>query len=199
MSARDASGSAPQHSHPHNNTVSRNEKFCVDQVTVPHPPCPPGERQGVGNDKRGGGGTLHPVSCRTLSFWRFQPWMSIILTRTQLVLLSNSSGQKAVLCLPGGVEKDSDSASDTKIVWAKSVRGVWRLANVFANEKVDLTHNNPEPDCLPQGLEPLPNLLPSLRPKLPHLVPKSKPRVQPNRRQGGSQACGRKAHLSGRC
>ena len=54
MSARETSGSAPQHSHPHNNTMSRNEKFWVDQVTVPHPP-PPGERQGVGNDKGGGG------------------------------------------------------------------------------------------------------------------------------------------------
>ena len=53
MSARDASGSAPQHSHPHNNTMSRNEKFWVDQVTPP----PPRERQGVGNDT-GGGGTL---------------------------------------------------------------------------------------------------------------------------------------------
>ena len=55
MSARDASGSAPQHSHPHNNTMSRNEKFWVDQVTVPDPP--------LGNDKgwgttRGGGGYL---------------------------------------------------------------------------------------------------------------------------------------------
>ena len=53
MSARDASGSAPQHSHPHNNTMSRNEKFWVDQVTVPQPPPPPGERQGVGNDTGG--------------------------------------------------------------------------------------------------------------------------------------------------
>ena len=53
-SARDTSGSAPQHSQPHHNTMSRNEKFWVDQVTVPHPP--------LGNDKgwgttRGGGGT----------------------------------------------------------------------------------------------------------------------------------------------
>ena len=53
MSARDTSGSAPQHNHPHNNTMSRNEKFWVDQVTVPPPP---------GNDKGwgttgGGGGT----------------------------------------------------------------------------------------------------------------------------------------------
>ena len=55
MSAWDTSGSAPQHSHPHNNTMSRNEKFWVDQVTVPPPPG--------GNDKgwgmtRGGGATL---------------------------------------------------------------------------------------------------------------------------------------------
>ena len=53
MSARDTSGSAPQHSHLHNNTMSRNENFWVDQVTVPQPPL--GERQGVGNDKGGGG------------------------------------------------------------------------------------------------------------------------------------------------
>ena len=38
---------------PHNNTMSRNENFWVDQVTV-HPP-PGGERQGVGNDKGGRG------------------------------------------------------------------------------------------------------------------------------------------------
>ena len=43
MSARDTSGSAPQHSHPHNNTMSRNEKFWVDQVMPPR------------NDKGGGG------------------------------------------------------------------------------------------------------------------------------------------------
>ena len=54
MSTRHTSGSAPQHSHPHNNTVSRNEKFWVDQVTLPPPP--------QGNDKgwgttRGGEGT----------------------------------------------------------------------------------------------------------------------------------------------
>ena len=53
MSTKDTIGSTPQHSHPHNNTMSRNEKFWVDQVTVPPPP--------LGNDKgwattRGGGG-----------------------------------------------------------------------------------------------------------------------------------------------
>ena len=36
----------------HNNTVSCNEKFWVEQVTVTHPP---GEGQGVGKDKGGGG------------------------------------------------------------------------------------------------------------------------------------------------
>ena len=51
MNARDASGSAPQHSHPHNNTMSRNEKFWVDQVTVPHPP--PGTTRG--GERHGGG------------------------------------------------------------------------------------------------------------------------------------------------
>ena len=55
MSARDASGSAPQHSHPHNNTMSRNEKFWVDQVTVPHPPPPPGNDKGWGTTRGGGG------------------------------------------------------------------------------------------------------------------------------------------------
>ena len=43
MSKKDTSGSTPQHSHRHNNTMSRNEKFWVDQVTVPQPP--------PGNDK----------------------------------------------------------------------------------------------------------------------------------------------------
>ena len=42
------SGSAPQHSHPHNNTVSRNEKIWVDQV-----PPPPVKDKGWG---RTGGG-----------------------------------------------------------------------------------------------------------------------------------------------
>ena len=40
-----------------------------------------------------------PVSCRTLSFSHFQPWMSILLNRTQLVLSSISRVQRALLCL----------------------------------------------------------------------------------------------------
>ena len=58
MSTRDQSGTAPQHNHPHNNTLSRNENFWVDQVTVPH--APPWEGQGVGKDK-GGGGNQTPM------------------------------------------------------------------------------------------------------------------------------------------
>ena len=41
------------HSRPHNNTVSLNKKFCVDQVMPPPPP--PGEGQRVGHDKGWGG------------------------------------------------------------------------------------------------------------------------------------------------
>ena len=48
-------GSASQHSHPHNNTVSRNNKFCVDQVT-PLPPTPPGKDKGWGRARGGGAG-----------------------------------------------------------------------------------------------------------------------------------------------
>ena len=59
MSARDTSGSAPQHSHPHNNTMSRNEKFWVDQVTVPHPPL--GNDKGWGTTRGGGGESLVAV------------------------------------------------------------------------------------------------------------------------------------------
>ena len=55
MSARDTSGSAPQHSHPHISTMSRNEKFWVDQVTVPQPPPPPRGTTRGGERQRGGG------------------------------------------------------------------------------------------------------------------------------------------------
>ena len=44
----------------HNNTVSCNEKFWVEHVTVPHPP-PSGEGQGVGKDKGGGGVQATPA------------------------------------------------------------------------------------------------------------------------------------------
>ena len=48
MSARDTSGSAPQHNHLHNNTMSRNQNFWVDQVT---PPPPRGNDNGWGTTK----------------------------------------------------------------------------------------------------------------------------------------------------
>ena len=47
----------------HNNTVSCNEKFWVEQVTVPHPPwgrTRGGEGQGLGRDKGGGGTRTTP-------------------------------------------------------------------------------------------------------------------------------------------
>ena len=59
MSARDTSGSVPQHSHPHNNTMSRNEKSWVDQVTPPPPP--PENDKGRGTTKGGG---VAPVVCQ---------------------------------------------------------------------------------------------------------------------------------------
>ena len=60
-----------------------------------------------------------------------------------LLLTSIESG------LPGGVEKDDDSASDTEVVWAKSVRGVWGLANLFANGKWYVMRNVPDASCWP--------------------------------------------------
>ena len=54
--------------------------------------------------------------------------------------------------LPSGVE-DSDSASYSEVVWAKSARGVLGLANVFANGKLYFTGNVLEANCLPRVLE----------------------------------------------
>ena len=65
MSARDTSGSAPHHSHPHNNTMSRNKKFWVDQVTVPPPPR--GTTRG-GERQRGGGGYYQTIRQPVLIF-----------------------------------------------------------------------------------------------------------------------------------
>ena len=53
--------------------------------------------------------------------------------------------------LPSGVEDDLDTASDTKMVWAKSTLGVWGLANIFANEKLYFTRDVPHADGLPRG------------------------------------------------
>ena len=52
--------------------------------------------------------------------------------------------------LPSGVDQDCYRASDTEVVWAKSVRGVWGLPNVFANSTCHVAEAN----FLPQGLEP---------------------------------------------
>ena len=42
---------------------------------------------------------LYPVSAEHFSFLQFQPWMSLILTRSHLVLLAIFNIQGAVLCL----------------------------------------------------------------------------------------------------
>ena len=44
----------------HTSTMSRNEKFWVDQVTVPHPLPPRGTTRG--GERHGGGGTLKQVT-----------------------------------------------------------------------------------------------------------------------------------------
>ena len=81
-------------------------------------------------------------------------------------------------------EKDSDSASDTEIVWAKSVRGVWGLANNYANEKWSFTRDVPEVDCLPQGLEP------PVKPAAKHALKAAKPRVRPSTKSAAKPAAG---------
>ena len=81
---------------------------------------------------------------------------------------------------PSGVEEGCDNASDTENVYAKSDPGVWRLANVFANEKLYCTRDVPEPDCLPQGLEPPAKPAAKPSPKAAKLVPEPQPRVQPS-------------------
>ena len=52
------------------------------------------------------------------------------------------------MCLP--LARKWDSASDTEVVWAKSARGLWGRANVFANGKLYFTCNVPEANCLLQ-------------------------------------------------
>ena len=83
--------------------------------------------------------------------------------------------------LPSGVEEDSDSASDTEIVSAKSVCGVWGLANVFANGKLYFTRSVPEANCLPQGLEApaKPPAKPAPKAAKPHANPSTKSAAKP--------------------
>ena len=63
-----------------------------------------------------------------------------------------------------------------RLCWQRA-RGVWGLANVFANGKLYFTRYVPEANCLPQGLDP-PAKPPAKR--APNLVPNPQPRVQPN-------------------
>ena len=69
----------------HNNTVSCNEKFWVEQVTVPHPP--PGEGQGVGNDRGGGYGWSHMGSNLRRKYSRARAISNKRSTQCQLATL----------------------------------------------------------------------------------------------------------------
>jgi hypothetical protein len=69
---------------------------------------------------------------------------------------------------------------------AKSARGVWGLANVFANGKLYFKRNVPEANCLPQGLEPpaKPPAKPAAKP-----APKAaKPRARPSTKSAAKHA-----------
>jgi hypothetical protein len=97
-------------------------------------------------------------------------WM-VARTNTRVTVTKN-------MCL--ALARKWDSASDTEIVWAKSARSVWGLANVSANRKFCFTHDFSDANCLPQGLEPPAKPPAKPAPKLPNLVPNPPPRVQPN-------------------
>ena len=61
-------------------------------------------------------------------------------------------------------------------MWAKSARGVWGLANVFAKGKLYFTRDVPEANCLSQGLEPpaKPPAKPALKAAKPPAQPSTK-------------------------
>ena len=103
--------------------------------------------------------------------------------------------------LPGGVE-DSDSMSDTEIVWAKRARGVWGLANVFAG-KLYSTRDVPEANCLPQGLEAPAKSAAKPAPKICQISCQTLQACSQTSYPGGSQACSQtcswKAHSCGPC
>ena len=78
----------------HSPMTSARWKYLVQGTMPPTPNDGPV----AGYYIRGRGGTLYHAE--HFSFSQFQPWMSIILTRTHLVLLSISNVAGAVLCLP---------------------------------------------------------------------------------------------------
>ena len=61
--------------------------------------------------------------------------------------------------------------------YTKSARGVWGLANIFANGKLYFTRDVPEPENLPQGLEP--PAKPAAKPAPNHYQPPSTTNHQP--------------------
>ena len=123
MSARDTSGSAPQHSHPHNNTMSRNEKFWVDQVA---PPPPSGNDKGWGTT-RGGGGTSFTALTDHLLFLAQPLSMHIV----KVVLATNSmsslqcTAEQSIAHYPS---KYSPQPLSTGTGWGQGGRRVQRFA-----------------------------------------------------------------------
>ena len=167
-----------------------------------------------------------PYHAEHFSCSQLQPRMSVIWTRTDLVLLSiadvprsgsgsssdasqdaTDSGVSSLTSvqsgIPSGVEEDSQSAADTQIVWAKSAReGLWGLPNVFANGKLYFTRYVSQANCLPQGLElpAKPAAKPAPKAAKPCAKSSAKSAAKPAARwQPSSQACSWRAHSCGPC
>ena len=87
---------------------------------------------------------MYPVSCRALSFSQLQPRMSIILTRTQLVLLSISNVREAVLCLPRFWA--SEHGADYRCITYE------RSGTVATHDCAHITRMSVD-SCLPSGVE----------------------------------------------
>ena len=68
---------------------------------------------------------------------KFCAW--VVVRRNTRVIVTRQ------MCL--ALARKWDSASATEIVWAKSARGVWGLASVFANG------NPPPPPLIPPGVQ----------------------------------------------
>ena len=87
-------------------------------------------------------------------------------------------GQERVL----GFGQEMGRVSNAEIVWAKSARGVWGLANVLATGKVYFTHDVPQANCLPQGLEP------PAKPRAKPAPKAAKSRAKPSTRSAAKHA-----------
>ena len=84
-------------------------------------------------------------------------------------------------------------------MWAKSAYGVLGLGNVFANGKLYFTHDVPEANRLPQGLEPLPHPLPSCSQTCQTSCQTLNQECSQTCCPDGRQACSWSAHPCGTC